>query len=90
MHSVETILTVLTARLLHKGTVLQQRTVFLLQKKKTFAAWKYWKDSWIVPKKFEQKTVEWSFFYGPGSDRMLGNDKGVGVAVFTNRKVTVK
>ena len=28
-------------------------------------------------------------FYGPGFDRILGNDKGVGVAVFTDRKVTI-
>ena len=29
---------------------------------------------------------ESSSFYGAGSDRMLGNGKGVGVPVFTNRK----
>ena len=33
LHSVETRLTVLTARLHHKGTILQQRTVVLLQRK---------------------------------------------------------
>ena len=27
-------------------------------------------------KKFEQRTVEFSSFYGVGSDRILGNDKG--------------
>ena len=34
LHSVETMLTVLTGRLLHKGTILRQTTVVLLQKKK--------------------------------------------------------
>ena len=41
----------------------------------------------LFDKKFEQKTVEFSSFYGAGSDRILGNDKGVGVPVFTNRKI---
>ena len=41
----------------------------------------------LFDKKFEQRTVEFSSFYGAGSDRILGNDKGVGVPVFTNRKV---
>ena len=36
---------------------------------------------------FEQRIVTYSFFYGAGSDRILGNDKGVGVPVFTNRKI---
>ena len=40
----------------------------------------------LFDKKFEQRTVEFSSFYGAGSDR-LGNDKGVGVPVFTNRKI---
>ena len=32
-----------------------------------------------------------AFFYGAGSDRILGNDKRVGVPVFTNRKIkTIK
>ena len=28
-----------------------------------------------------------AFFYGAGSDRILGNDKRVGVPVFTNRNI---
>ena len=40
----------------------------------------------MFDKKFEQRTVEFSSFYGTGSDRILGNDKGVGVSVFTNRE----
>ena len=28
-----------------------------------------------------------AFFYGAGSDRILGNDRGVGVSVFTGRKI---
>ena len=57
LHSVETML---TGRLLHKGTILRQTTVVLLQKKK--------KDFRCLEvlegllncstKKFEQKTVE--------------------------------
>ena len=39
----------------------------------------------LFDKKFEQRTVEFSSFYGAGKDRILGNDKGVGVPVFTNR-----
>ena len=35
---------------------------------------------------FQQRTVELSVFYGVGSDRILGNDKGVGEVVFTKRK----
>ena len=38
-------------------------------------------------KKFEQRTVAFSFFSGAGSDRILGNDRGVGVPVFTIRKL---
>ena len=38
-------------------------------------------------KTFQQRTVELSFFYGVGSDRILGNDKGVGEVVFTKRKI---
>ena len=41
----------------------------------------------LFNKKFEQRTVEFNSFYGAGSDRMLGNDKGVGVPAFTNRKI---
>ena len=41
----------------------------------------------LFDKKFEQRTVEFSSLYGAGSDRILGNDKGVGVPVFTNRKI---
>ena len=41
----------------------------------------------MFDKKFEQRTVEFSSFYGAGSDRLLGNDKGVGVLVFTNREI---
>ena len=41
----------------------------------------------LFDKKFEQRTVPFSFFYGAGSDRILGNDKRVGVPVFTNRKI---
>ena len=38
-------------------------------------------------KKFEERTVAFSFFYSAGSDRISGNDKEVGVSVFTNRKI---
>ena len=41
----------------------------------------------LFDKKFEQRTVAFSFFYGTGSDRILWNDKGVGVPVFTNCKI---
>ena len=41
----------------------------------------------LFDKKFEQRTVEFGSFYGAGCDRILGNDKGVGVPVFTNRKI---
>ena len=41
----------------------------------------------LFDKKFEQRTVAFSFFYGAGSDRILGNDKREGVPVFTNRKI---
>ena len=98
LHAVETIL---RARLLQKVNILQQRTVVLLLrrtsiknlekreiKSETFATWKYCKYSQIVrPKKFEEKSVAFSLFYSTGSDRILGNDKGVGVSVFTNRKI---
>ena len=38
---------------------------------------------------FDQKNLnaEPSSFYNAGSDQILGNDKGVGVPVFTNRKI---
>ena len=38
----------------------------------------------MFDKTFKQRTIEFSFFYGAESDRILGNDKGVGVPVFTN------
>ena len=38
-------------------------------------------------KKNVQRTVEFSVFHGAGFDGILGNDKGVGVPVFTNRKI---
>ena len=41
----------------------------------------------LFDKKFEQRTVEFSFSYGAGSDRILRNDRGVGVPVFTGRKI---
>ena len=41
----------------------------------------------LFDKKFEQRTVAFSFFYGTGSDQIWWNDKGVGVPVFTNRKI---
>ena len=40
----------------------------------------------LFDKKFEPRTVEFSSFYGAGSDRILGNDKGVGVPIFTGQK----
>ena len=52
-------LTVLTARLLHKGTILQQTAVVLLQKKKDFRSLKVLEGLLnCSTKKFEQKTVE--------------------------------
>ena len=99
MRAVETIL---RARLLQKVNILQQRTVVLLLrrtsiknlekrkiKSETFATLKYWK--YRIPKlfekKFEERIIAFSFFYSTESDRILGNDKEVGVSVFTNRKI---
>ena len=41
----------------------------------------------LFHKKFDERTVAFSFFYGAGSDRTLGNDKRVGLPVFKNRKI---
>ena len=41
----------------------------------------------LFDQKFEQRTVAFSFFHGTGSDRILGNDRGVGVPVFTNHRI---
>ena len=41
----------------------------------------------LFDEKFEQRSIEFSFFYGAGFDRILGNDKGVGVPDFTNPKI---
>ena len=41
----------------------------------------------MFDKIFKQRTVAFTFFYGAGSDRILGNDKRVGVPVFTNSKI---
>ena len=41
----------------------------------------------LFDKKFEQRTVEFSSFYSAGKDQILGNDKGVDVPAFTNRKI---
>ena len=43
----------------------------------------------LFDKTFEQRTIEFSSFYGAGPVRILGNDKGVGVPVFTNRKIRI-
>ena len=84
-------LTVLTARLLHKGTILQQTAVVLLQKKKRLSLLEsIGRIAELFNKKIRAKNRRVRLFYGPGSDRILGNDKGVGVAVFTDRKVTIK
>ena len=40
-------------------------------------------------KKFEQGTIKFSLFYDAGSARILGNVKGVGAPVFTNRKIKI-
>ena len=59
LHSVETMLTVLTGRLLHKGTILQKTTVVLLQKKERLSL--LGSIGGLLncsTKKFEQKTVE--------------------------------
>ena len=98
--SLRAVETILKARLLQKVNILQQRTVVLLvwrtsiknlQKRKievqTLATGKYWKDSRIARQKIWTKKFAFSFFYGAGSDRILGNDKRVGVPVFTNRKI---
>lgn len=54
----------------------------------TSAPSKYWNDSQILcDKKLEKRTVEFSFFYGAASSRILGNDKGVGVPFFKNHKI---
>ena len=92
-NSLRAVETILRAKLLQKVNILQQRTVVLLLwrtsiknlekrkiKSQTFASWKYWKDSRIVRQKIWTKN-------GAGSDRILGNDKRVVVAVFTNRKI---
>ena len=42
----------------------------------------------LFDKKFEQRTVPFSFFYGDGSDRIL-DDKGVGLPVFKQARVTL-
>ena len=56
LHSVETML---TGRLLHKGTILRQTTVVLLQKKKHFRCLEVLEGLLnCSTKKFEQKTVE--------------------------------
>ena len=56
LHSVETML---TGRLLHKGTILQQTAVVLLQKKKDFRCLKVLEGLLnCSTKKFEQKAVE--------------------------------
>ena len=41
----------------------------------------------MFDKKFEQRTVAFSSFYGARSYRILGNDKRVGVPVFKNHKI---
>ena len=55
LHSVETML---TGRLLHKGTILRQTTVVLLQKKRLSLLGSIGRIPELFDKKFEQKTVE--------------------------------
>ena len=38
-------------------------------------------------KNLNEEPSSLAFFYGAGFDRILGNDKGVGVPVFKNRKI---
>ena len=94
--------TILRARLLQKVNILQQRTVMLFYCYKEFRLKPLRKERSIqrllllggigrIPelfdKKFEQRTVAFSCFYGAGIRPNIGNDKGVGVPVFTNRKI---
>ena len=93
---------ILRARFLRKVNGQQQRTVILfycyeelqlktLRKERSNQGLSLLGSIGRIPelfdKKFEQRTVAFSFFYGAGSDRILGNDKRVGVPVFTNRKI---
>ena len=84
--------TMIKGQLTPESYILQQRAVVLLlyrtsiknfEKRRiqseTFATWKYWKDSRIV--RGTRRTVAFSFLYCAGSNRILGNDKGVGVPV---------
>ena len=92
LHAFETIL---TGRLLPKVTIIRQRVVINYYKElwlKTSrkgrhlrdicATWKSWKDSWIVRPKTLTKN-RWVSF----SEWILGNDKGVGVPVYTKGKM---
>ena len=97
-HLVETM--ILTARLLQKGTSYSKEKLFYCYKELRFKTSRKERSNRrlslrgsigripeLFDKKFEQRTVELSFFYDAGSNRILGNDKGVGVPVFTNCKL---
>ena len=97
MRAVETIL---RARLLQKVNILKLRTVVycykeprlkILRKERSNRRRSLLGSIGRIPelfnKKFEQRTVEFSSFYGAGKDRILRNDNGVGVPAFTNRKI---
>ena len=92
--------TILRARLLQKVNILQQRTVVLLllknfdyklrEKKDLIGDFRYVEVFQnCSTKNLNKEPSHFSFFYGAGSDRILGNDKGLGVPVFTNRKITL-
>ena len=91
MHSVETILTVLTARLLHKGTILQQRTVVLLQKKKDFRCLEVLEGFLnCSTKNLNKKPSSEAFFMALDPTEYWEMISEWVIAVFTNRKITVK
>ena len=65
------------ASLIKVGNPISDSTVFVFHLMRRL---------WLLGSKV-QRTVEFSFFHGAGFDRILGNDKGAGVTIFTNRKI---
>ena len=95
MRALETILRV---RLLKKVILYSKEQLFYYYKELPLKTLRKERSNWrlsllgsigMIPELFDKKNLnkELSSFYGAGSDQTLGNDKGVGVPVFTNCKI---
>ena len=91
---------ILRVRLLKKVIFYSKKQLFYYYRELPLKTLRKERSNWrlsllgsigMIPELFDKKNLnkELSSFYGAGSDRILGNVKGVGAPVFTNRKIKI-